>query len=90
MPACHAGDREFDSRRLRHYLADVAQLAEQRFCKPQVAGSSPIVGSILLFVETEQIDKADAVKSEKAPGGAGFFNYDKASEERWEGVYPNT
>ncbi len=26
--------------------ADVAQLAEQRFCKPQVAGSSPIVGSV--------------------------------------------
>src|SRR6266581_1927150 len=26
-------------------LADVAQLAEQRFCKPQVAGSSPVVGS---------------------------------------------
>jgi hypothetical protein len=27
--------------------ADVAQLAEQRFCKPWVAGSSPIVGSAL-------------------------------------------
>jgi hypothetical protein len=26
--------------------ADVAQLAEQRFCKPQVPGSSPVVGSI--------------------------------------------
>ena len=25
--------------------ADVAQLAEQRFCKPQVPGSSPVVGS---------------------------------------------
>jgi hypothetical protein len=25
--------------------ADVAQLAEQLFCKQQVAGSSPIVGS---------------------------------------------
>src|SRR5581483_10168337 len=25
--------------------ADVAQLAEQRFCKPQVGGSSPFVGS---------------------------------------------
>lgn len=29
--------------------ADVAQLAEQGFCKPQVAGSSPIVGSNLFF-----------------------------------------
>lgn len=26
-------------------LADVAQLAEQWFCKPQVRGSSPLVGS---------------------------------------------
>ena len=26
-------------------FADVAQLAEQLFCKQQVAGSSPIVGS---------------------------------------------
>lgn len=29
--------------------ADVAQLAEQGFCKPQVAGSSPIVGSSMVF-----------------------------------------
>ena len=28
-------------------FADVAQLAEQLFCKQQVAGSSPIVGSAL-------------------------------------------
>ena len=26
--------------------ADVAQLVEQRFCKPQVPGSSPVVGSM--------------------------------------------
>ena len=30
--------------------ADVAQLAEQLFCKQQVAGSSPIVGSGASFV----------------------------------------
>ncbi len=27
------------------YDADVAQLVEQRFCKPPVMGSSPFVGS---------------------------------------------
>ena len=30
-------------------FADVAQLAEQRFCKPQVMGSSPFVGSTLVL-----------------------------------------
>ncbi len=49
MPACHAGDREFDSRQLRHIYADVAQLAEQLTCNQQVAGSSPIVGSIQIL-----------------------------------------
>jgi large subunit ribosomal protein L33 len=29
-------------------LADLAQLAEQRFCKPEVVGSNPTVGSILI------------------------------------------
>ena len=31
-------------------LADVAQLAEQWFCKPQVRGSSPLVGSESCFL----------------------------------------
>ena len=30
--------------------ADVAQLVEQRFCKPQVPGSSPVVGSSATFI----------------------------------------
>jgi hypothetical protein len=33
--------------RLPPRFADVAQLAEQLFCKQQVAGSSPIVGSAI-------------------------------------------
>jgi hypothetical protein len=28
-----------------HFFAEVAQLVEQRFCKPSVAGSSPAFGS---------------------------------------------
>ena len=31
------------------YSAGLAQLAEQRICNPQVAGSSPVSGSILIF-----------------------------------------
>jgi hypothetical protein len=33
------------------HSADVAQLAEQLFCKQQVAGSSPIVGSARMAVQ---------------------------------------
>jgi hypothetical protein len=46
---CKSADvclREFES--LTRHHADVAQLAEQLFCKQQVAGSSPTVGSIFL------------------------------------------
>ena len=39
------GDR-LESRVPRAKSASVAQLAEQRFCKPQVVGSSPSAGSI--------------------------------------------
>ncbi len=42
MPACHAGDRGFDSRRDRHlYKGSVAQLVEQRTENPCVGGSIP-------------------------------------------------
>ena len=32
-------------RRAKHYFAEVALMVEQGFCKPQVAGSSPVLGS---------------------------------------------
>ncbi len=40
MPACHAGDRGFDSRQDRHF-GSVAQLVEQRTENPCVGGSIP-------------------------------------------------
>ena len=42
MPACHAGDRGFDSRRDRHItFGSVAQSVEQRTENPCVGGSIP-------------------------------------------------
>ena len=48
MPACHAGDRRFDSRRDRHFFkiayilcGSVAQSVEQRTENPCVGGSIP-------------------------------------------------
>ncbi len=48
MPACHAGDREFDSRQLRHFFATVAQLVEQRTENPRVVGSIPTRGTSII------------------------------------------
>ena len=44
MPACHAGDRGFESRQLRH-IATVAQSVEQRTENPRVGGSIPSRGT---------------------------------------------
>ena len=47
MPACHAGDRGFESRQFRHY-ATVAQSVEQRTENPRVGGSIPSRGTMLI------------------------------------------
>ena len=46
--ACHAEDREFDSRRNRHFFGSIAQSVEQRTENPCVAGSIPAGATILL------------------------------------------
>ena len=46
--ACHAEDREFDSRRNRHYFGFVAQSVEQRTENPCVTGSIPVGATIYL------------------------------------------
>ena len=45
MPACHAGDRGFDSRQFRQFFALVAQLVEQGTENPRVGGSTPPRGT---------------------------------------------
>ena len=45
MPACHAGGRGFESRRVRQY-GGVAQLGEHLPCKQDVAGSIPVTSTI--------------------------------------------
>ena len=55
-------------------LADVAQLAEQLICNQQVAGSSPIVGSILVKKYVERFPSwpkgADCKSAGSAFGGS--------------------
>ena len=46
MPACHAGDRGFNSRRNRHLFGFIAQSVEQRTENPRVGGSIPPLGTI--------------------------------------------
>ena len=48
MPACHAGDRGFDSRQLRHIFAAVAQSVEQWTENPRVGSSILPCGTIYM------------------------------------------
>ena len=52
MPACHAGDRGFDPRQLRHTYAEIAQSVEQRTENPRVPSS--ILGLGTIYAEVAQ------------------------------------
>ncbi len=41
MPACHAGDRGFESRQLRHIMAIMAKWLTHRIVAPAFEGSIP-------------------------------------------------
>jgi hypothetical protein len=44
-PRLGRGDWEFESLHLDQFNAGIAQMVEQWFCKPQVAGSIPAAGT---------------------------------------------
>ena len=50
--ACHAEDREFDSRRDRHFFGSIAQSVEHRTENPGVGGSIP-PGATILIIKLE-------------------------------------
>ena len=55
--ACHAEDREFDSRRDRHFLFGfIAQSVEQRTENPCVAGSIPAEATIVFYCMRPQLN----------------------------------
>ncbi len=65
MPACHAGDRGFESRQLRHFHAynncgSVAQLVEQRTENPRVGGSIPSRATIAFTAGISNREKRHA------------------------------
>ena len=49
--ACHAEDREFDSRRNRHFFGSIAQSVEQRTENPRVGSSILSETTILKFID---------------------------------------
>ena len=53
-------------------IAEVAQLVEQGFCKPQVAGSNPVLGSIKLLIDFFSLGRCRSSQTDQTVNLAAF------------------
>jgi hypothetical protein len=65
MPACHAGDRGFESRQLRHiFMATVAKWLTHRIVAPALVGSIPI-GRLFILGSSQAVRQRTLTPSDE-------------------------